>query len=192
MRDSTDFKISSLRQLKSLSSPIRQEIVDTVNALGTCSVPEIAAALNRPADGVYYHVRALRKSGLLVAAGTRQNGRHTEALVRAPTERVMRLQYAPEDPRNVAEVIRIVRGMLRGAGRDFERGFRASHAVVKGNRRNLNGSRQKAWLTPPEIEEVNRLLHRLQKIFNSARRRKGAEFCSLTFVLAPLDTANEK
>jgi hypothetical protein len=187
MKERADFRISRLRHLKSLSSPIRQEIVDTVNALGTCSVPEIAAALGRPADALYYHVRALRKSGLLVSAGKRQNNRHVEALVRPPTRRVMRLQYAPDDPGNVTEVNRIVRGMLRGAGRDFERGFQPSLATVHGKRRNLNASRQKAWLAPEELAEVNQLLGRLQQIFHSARRQNGTEFCSLTFVMAPLE-----
>lgn len=181
-----DFKISNVAQLKSLSSPIRQEIVDTVNALGICSVPEVAAALNRPADGLYYHVRALLRSGLLREAGRRRQARHSELLLRSPTKRVMRLQYVPADPRNVREVTRIARGMLRGAERDFARGFRAPHVVVRGNRRNLNASRQKAWLSHGEIREVNQLLGRLQQIFHTARRRKDAEFCSLTLVLAPL------
>jgi hypothetical protein len=41
-------------------------------------------------------------------------------------------------------------------------------------------------LTRQERAEVNQLLDRLQTIFNTSRRRANTEFCSATFVLAPL------
>ena len=47
-------------------STVRQEIVDTIEALGgDAAVADIAAHLGRPADGIYYHLRRLVDSGVL-------------------------------------------------------------------------------------------------------------------------------
>ena len=184
---SNDFKISKTAQLRAISSPIRQEILDTVNALGICSIPEIAEALDRPADSLYYHIRALLKAKLLLDAGTRRKKRHTEALVKAPTERVMRLEYKLGDVQNATAIAKIVRGMLRVAERDFATGLHHSQAQGDSDQRNLNASRQKGWLTQDELREVNEHLLRLQEIFHGAQRRDDTTFCSLTFVMAPVE-----
>ena len=55
------------------------------------------------------------------------------------------------------------------------------------DQRNLNASRQKGWLTQDELREVNEHLLRLQEIFHGAQRRDDTTFCSLTFVMAPVE-----
>ncbi len=51
-----------------LSSPVRQEVVDTLAALGgQASIAAMAEHLGRPADGLYYHMRALVESGLVTS-----------------------------------------------------------------------------------------------------------------------------
>ncbi|HET9620627.1 MAG TPA: helix-turn-helix domain-containing protein, partial [Kofleriaceae bacterium] len=53
-------KIVEPRAIAALASPVRQEILDTVEALGgTATIAELAAQLGRPADGLYYHVTVL-------------------------------------------------------------------------------------------------------------------------------------
>jgi predicted transcriptional regulator len=55
--------IAGARQIRALASPIRQDILDALTAIGPCSVSELAAAIGRPADGLYYHIRHLLKAG---------------------------------------------------------------------------------------------------------------------------------
>lgn len=179
------YEIRALHQIEALVSTVRQEIVDTVAALGTCSIAEVADALGRPADGLYYHVRALLDAGLLVDAGERETSRRPEALVRAPTRGVMRLKYAPEDSRNVAAINKVVASMLRSAERDFRAGF-DPQAVCSGRQRNLNASRQKAWLSKADVREINDLLLRLQELLSQSTPEPGRELHSLTVVMAPI------
>ena len=52
--------------IRLLASPVRQEIVDTLEALGgEASVAELAAEVGRAADGLYYHLRLLVRGGLI-------------------------------------------------------------------------------------------------------------------------------
>lgn len=182
------FDIRDLDQLVALASPVRQQIVDVVCGLGRCSIAEIAAALGRPADGLYYHVRALLDVGLLVEAGERETQRRAETLYDVPTRGIMRLVYEPEDEANAQAIKKIVAAMLRMTERDFVAGFDEA-ARVSGPERNLNASRQTAWLGRDARQEVNRLLARLQEIFSTASvpSEEDGELQSLTFVMAPLE-----
>jgi DNA-binding transcriptional ArsR family regulator len=58
--------IEDADEIALLASPTRIEIVDTLEALGSAvTVAELAAALGRPADGLYYHLRQLSDGGLI-------------------------------------------------------------------------------------------------------------------------------
>src|SRR5690349_18270302 len=87
--------VSRLDQLSALASPARLEVIDTLTRLGAVSLAELAAALGRPADGLYYHVRALEKVGLVAAAGTRVVAGRRERLVRAVASDY-RVRYATQ------------------------------------------------------------------------------------------------
>jgi DNA-binding transcriptional ArsR family regulator len=78
-----NYIIRSKRQMRALAAPTRQEIVDVLPGMGTVSVAELATALGRPADSLYYHLRILNRVGLVRSAGShRLNGRR-ETLFRA-------------------------------------------------------------------------------------------------------------
>ena len=61
--------IRTKKQVGALVSSVRQEIVDVLCQMGTVAVAELAAALGRPADAIYYHLRVLKRVGLVVHAG---------------------------------------------------------------------------------------------------------------------------
>lgn len=63
------FMITRKDQLRALESPIRQLIVDVVAGEGPRTVKGIADAIGRPAEAIHYHVRILRRVGLLVPVG---------------------------------------------------------------------------------------------------------------------------
>ena len=58
--------IAEPRQIRALASPVRQDILDAVVAIGPCTVAELAAALGKPPDAMYYHIRRLLAVRLLV------------------------------------------------------------------------------------------------------------------------------
>ena len=67
--------IRSQKQLAVLASAPRLEIVDILADAGTLSVAELAAVLERPADALYFHLRALLRAGLVRRTGFRYRGR---------------------------------------------------------------------------------------------------------------------
>lgn len=177
-------------RIRLLGSPVRQDIVDYVDAAGPSTVAEIAAALGRPADTLYYHVGLLREAGLLVVREATA-GRAVR-VVDLPGAG-LQVRYRPEDPENVAAVRDAVGTMLRSAERRFAAGLegRAGTVAVEGPRRSLWASRVRGRLTEAELEEVNGLIRRLHEVFAGGRGRGPEEgrMHEVNVVLSPLAEA---
>jgi DNA-binding transcriptional ArsR family regulator len=177
--------VRDVAQIRALRSPLRQEILDKAQALGPCSIADLARALGRPADGLYYHLRALLAAGLLRAAGERGEGRRREALFATAAEGDgLWLAYDPEDPANAEAVSGAVGGMLRLTQRTFTAAFEPG-TVVAGPARELWAARLEGWLTPDEVAEVNALLQGLRAAVGRPRA-EGRRLFALTCVLAPM------
>ena len=181
---SRPFLIRDRRQLRSLASPVRQEIVDVLCELGAVAVTELAATLNRPADALYYHLRTLVKCGLVKRAGHRLNGKRKEELFRNVSPD-LRLQYETGPSGNGREIITIVGSMLRLGTRDFARAFRHGDAKVSGAGRELWALRRTGWLTPRGVIELNRSMARLSEAVPKPRGR--GRLYAITLLLTPVD-----
>src|SRR5688572_12810722 len=101
-------RIADASTIAALASPVRQELLDTLEARGgVATVAELAEQLGRPADGLYYHIDILRRAGLFIAAprGRSRAGR-SERRYRTPTRPGVELGlvYQPREPRNAAAV----------------------------------------------------------------------------------------
>src|SRR5437879_3237751 len=104
--------ITSPSQLAALASAARQEIVDVLSRMGAVTVEELAAALGRPADSLYYHLRVLVRAGLVISVGSgRPHGRR-EARFRTVAPE-LHLQYSSADRKRVRSTSAIVSSMLR-------------------------------------------------------------------------------
>jgi DNA-binding transcriptional ArsR family regulator len=176
-------QIRDLQQIRALASPMRQAIVDTLEAMGPCSVAELAELLDTPADGLYYHLRIL-KARRLVAEATERGPACVQA-VSDPGDPPMRVRYDPASRANAAAVTRLVGSMLREALRSFRRAFRPG-AVVEGPRRSLWAGRRTAWLTGEELEEVNARIEALVG-YLAERRAWSADgrLYAFTFAVSP-------
>jgi len=178
--------IERLPQLKALVSPVRQDIVDTLQSLGTASTTDLAEQLGRPADGLYYHVRALLKAGLVVSAGNRPQGGRNEALYRtAAPEHGMKLSYEQPGRNARATLERLVASMLRTANRNFREALARPEIETEGPERELWAARGKGWVTQAELRRANALLDELGQLLAQRRSPRRDRLVSLTFVLAP-------
>lgn len=176
-------QIRDLQQIRALASPMRQAIVDTLEAMGPCSVAELADLLDTPADGLYYHLRILKARRLVADAG--EPGPTRVQAVADVADAPMRVRYDPASRANAAAVGRVVGSMLRDALRSFRRAFRPG-AVVEGPRRTLWAGRRTAWLTGEELEEVNTRIEQLIVYLAERRgRTPGGRFYSVTFAMSP-------
>lgn len=182
------YRITGPKQLACLASAVRQEIVDTVQSLGKCSIADIARSLGRPADGLYYHVRELLRVGLLLEHGVARNGRREEAIyTTADARRPMQIEYRLDDPANRKRIGKIVDGMLNTARQDFAAGAESGHATVGGKRRNLWAARNKGWLNADELAQVNELLQRLAELLSRPKSPDRRKLHVLTWIIAPVD-----
>jgi DNA-binding transcriptional ArsR family regulator len=172
-------------EVRVLASPVRQEIVDTIEALGgEASVAAIAAHLGRPSDGLYYHLRHLERSGLVDELPDAGAGRRYRTAVRTGAR--LRLKYRPGRTANATAVERVASGMLRTAQRDFAAAIRDPSVQVDGPTRALWASRTKGWVSEAGRVELNRLLERALALLGRGSRPRGARLMSLTWVIAPV------
>lgn len=166
--------IRNATQIAALASPLRITLVDTLEAIGPCSIADLARAVGARPDALYYHLGILEKSGIVGRDG---------AIVRTKVE--LTLAYAADDQRNVAAITRVASSILRGALRAFRRAFK-SGVRTSGRRRELWAAQRTARLSASELEKVNRLLNELMDTFGGARKGEAGErLYSITFVLAP-------
>jgi len=177
--------VESAEEIALLASPARIEIVDTLEALGgAVSVAELAAALGRPADGLYYHLRQLADGGL-VEEEVAADGRRYRTRARAGKR--LRLRYKPGKTDNARAVRSVAASMARVAERDFARALADPDTVVEGARRELWASRGKGWVGAAELAEINRLLGCLMELLQQPRAPARNRLIALSWVLAPVD-----
>lgn len=178
------YRIKRPDQIAALESAVRQEIVDTIQAAGPRSAPEISALMGRPADALYYHLKRLVGVGLLVIRATRRTGRRDEAVYDLAGHPLV-LDYPVRARGREHPLARLVRSMLRTGERDFQAAVGTDQARPDGDRRNLWAGRRHAWLSARDLERVNGLVDQLVSIMTRARKPTQGELCTLTLVLAP-------
>ena len=190
MTRKSKFYIHSVKQIRSLRTPARQEIVDAIATLGRCSASELAKNLGKPADGLYYHLRILVKAGLIVVTGKRRTTRRDEVLYELPVKaRDYRIRYDPHDSANVRAVNQVVKSMTAIAARDFSGGLVPGLAKCNGKDRNIWAARTVGWLSDEERKEVTALLARIHLLTQQPKTPNRQVLQAFTFVWAPVHPA---
>ena len=184
---SRPFLVTSARQLQVIASPGREEIVDVVALIGPCSITELAAALGRSRNSLYYHIRALRDCGLLVETLRSGEGKKATAYY-DPPGRPFAVHFDLSTKQRKSAVVALARARIRSAARGFERACRPGAVQIDGPHRNLWATRLKGWLSNEELKEANELFARLIHLIGrsgreSVQAKRSYEF---TFVLAPI------
>jgi len=180
-RSAGSFVIARPAQIGVFASAARQEIVDTLDALGgEASAPELAAQLGRPVDGLYYHLKLLVRAGLVRELADGGKGRRYWIAPRP------RLRYRTGRTSSARAVARVTTSLLSIAGRDFAAAVANAETVVSGPRRELWGARIKGWVGDAELLEINRALHRLAEMVRRGRDPRRRRLISLVWVLAPI------
>jgi len=175
--------ISGRAQLKVLVSPLRQELLDLLVRTGPASAADLGGLLRRPADGLYYHLRALERAGLVSKESGRAGAGRKEALFRA-VHREPALRHDTSPGGNSPAVAAIVASMLRLGARDFRRASALAGVRTEGPRRDLWALRVTGWLSPGQLADVNARIHALRDAV--ARPRSKADLYGITILLTPL------
>ena len=179
--------VRGAEQIALLASPVRQDLVDTLEALGgEADVAAVATQLGRPADGLYYHFDLLAKAGLLQRVDTDGARRYRIGQGRGAP---LKLDYG-SDAESREAVGRVVDKLLQAARRDFHAALDDPGTVKEGPERELWAGRNKGWVNRRDLAEANRLLSRLQQLLQGPRRPGRDRLLSLSFVIAPLPAAS--
>ena len=184
MRRQLRSPITRKPQLSALASPARQEILDVLSRTGPATAADLGRLLGRPSDGLYYHLRSLESVGLVAQDGARLHRGRREALYQT-VHAEPSLRHLPTPRGNTPAVTAIVAAMLRLGIRDFRRAA-AEHSVeTRGPRREIWALRATGWLSPGDLEVVNRRIVALRSAV--ARRSPDARLFGITILLTPLD-----
>lgn len=186
-RKSETYWVLQRKQLRSLVSQRRLEIIDRLVAAGPLSAKDLARLVGAQPSALYHHLRQLMEVGLVVEAGYRVVRRRREVLymTRAPRIRLFR---ALRDPNNAREMTKITATMTRQMSRDFRRGIKSPAARPSGTLQNLGFMRLLASPSPATLRRINQYLAEIgELLFTSTDARY--EPLSLAWIMAPVQRA---
>lgn len=184
--------ISTRKAAKAIASPVRQELLDCIEAIGPCTIAQAAQHVGRAPDSLYFHTRSLERVGLLVRVKTpkRAKGTTREPAMYDVYTRPMSLAY--RKPIQPTDLTAIASGMLRLAQRDIKSALASpKHAEalqLEGPERQLWFARAKGWLLPQDLIKLNELLSQALALVRSRKPTTGAQSLSLVFAFAPSAT----
>lgn len=174
--------IRTAAQIRALASPLRQEILDTLDAEGPCSIAQLAEHLGRAADTLYFHVKHLLRTRLLVEKERKQLGRHVFAIY----DLVARPLRIDRRKASRTDMLRVAGGILRLALRDYDRGFDHANAEFEGTSRNHWVARAQGYLDAAGIAELNERMESLLEFVRSAPPRPGSSPIAFAFAFTPI------
>jgi DNA-binding transcriptional ArsR family regulator len=178
--------IADPAQIRVLSSGVRQEIVDTLAALGgEAAVGDLADQLGRPADGLYYHLRLLARHGLIEEMGM-QGRKERRYRLAGQGSAPLRLAYRKGEDNNLPALAGFAQSLLQVAGRDFQQALDEDEAALEGPRRELWTARNKGWVSGEDLEEINRLIERINELVSQPSSPLRRRLMTFSFVLAPV------
>ena len=130
------------RQLETIASPRRQDMLARLAACGPLSIRELAEQVGARPTALYHHLEKLLDVGLVVEAGSRLRNRRRETLYETVAQRLvsdqrLRLSRAHRDPKHAEAVADIVSAQTRQLARDFRGGQISAARADDGDERNL-------------------------------------------------------
>lgn len=135
------------------------------------AVSDLAAALDRPADGLYHHIRRLLETGIVVEAGVRATPRHPETLYRLAAPRLRFDTHAgdgaaPDGP------LGLMRTVVKAGERSMAAAMRSGMVRFDEPGRNACVRFDAAHLSAEEAARVVSLVGEVQRVLDEARRRQ--------------------
>jgi|GEM_PF-2000804 len=148
--------ITRTSQLKALRTPIRQQIIMTMEQLETCSVNELAPCVGLAPESLYYHIGKLKEAGLVRVNHRRRSGKRMESVYELAAPRIV------VDPNNRSK------GFLNALGDTYATLLRA---VERNLKRALVHDKQRKT-GPREATDVRQLNIRLKRNSLAPVRKK--------------------
>jgi hypothetical protein len=169
-----------------LVSPVRAEIIEALRLMGPCSLAEIGAASNRPADALYKHLELLQQAGFVVEAGFRKGARNVEQLFDVVADDFM-IDF--NDGTGAAEnkaIVTTAHSFLKALGRAVRDSAAARQLEFHPARRNISINYELSWLTPEDFQEVRALAGRIKQLMDEGKKKRQGRLYMSLFVATPV------
>jgi DNA-binding Lrp family transcriptional regulator len=178
--------VATRPQWAAISSAVRIELWEALRSNGPCSVRELAEQMERPADGLYHHLRKLVRAGLVVETGVRPAaGTQTEAVFDVAGQDI-RFDSDPHDRRRRGWFGKLFHTLMRCATQTMQAALDSGDATLAGPQKQFTIRWDVSWLTPQDVREVLKHQAAIQAILERGRgRREGRLFAVMTY-LVPL------
>ena len=170
--------LQSSEHWEAISSPTRFEILEQMRSAAPCSVAELARQMDRPADGLYHHLRILLDSGLVREIGQRPVGKQIEAIYDLAYDELI-FEIDARTGRNVPEMQRLAGALLRLCGRVFDAAIAGEAEVARGPDQNAWCRLDTTWVTDEALAELNAHLEAIHRISVEGNRRGGGQLITI-------------
>lgn len=174
-------------QVLALKSRLRGRICDVVYSLGSATAHQIADWLDVPASTLYEHLSALEDAGLLRAGEPVRTTKNFARTYEAPASS-LKITHSAEKQETRAAISEVVSSQLRLAGREFEESLVSDELPAGTDRDRLDSGSTVGWLSDADVEEVNRLLDRVMRIYTGSGPSEERQLHAITWVTRPAST----
>jgi len=179
-------QITNPRSWAVVIAPVRLEVVEAMRMIAPCSIADIAAALDRPADALYRHIDKLRRAGIVVDAGSRRTGRRTEQVFDLAADD-FRPAFKEIAPRAANKAYNdTIQSILKIASRSARDSAAANQLVGLGDERNLIGKIEHAWLSHEEFLAVRAMMMGIKEFMDSRKGRREGRLYLAALVALPV------
>jgi len=169
-----------------LTAPVRLEIVEAMRMIAPCSIADVAAALDRPADALYRHVEKLKRAGLVVDAGERSSGRRTERVFDLIADD-FRVGFRNTTLRTANRAYNdTIQSILKIASRTARDAANAGALEAMGDDRNIVGKVEHAWLTREEFHAVRAMMMGMKEYIDARKGRRDGRLYLAAFLALPV------
>jgi DNA-binding transcriptional ArsR family regulator len=168
-----------------LTSHARLELIEFLHPLGPCSARELAFHVDRPADGLYHHLKLLEAAGLVAQVGFRKGDRQPEALFDLTADRFL-FDADFNTGRNVHLYTKVAAIVMRFTDRLLIQAVSAGGLQIEGPHKSLWSRAETSWLTDDDLARVNTHLNAIAQIMNDGRTKRQGRLFSLSLFMFPL------
>ncbi len=180
-------RIATVKAWEAVLSPVRREIVESMQELGPCSIADVARATGRPADGLYRHVAILVKCGFLVEAGSRAGRRNAERLFDAAANDFTAPHVRRGGPASERDmIVRTADALARSTVRSMRGSAAAGRLHCEDDARNFTVVHFVSWLTPERFEEFRELASRMRRVLERGRRERRGDLYEVLALASPV------
>lgn len=185
MAKEPEFLVSTVGQMEALASPVRHQIHLAMEMLGECSVNELAERMGRVPETLYYHIRRLKKVGIVEQVGRRAGAGREEAIYQLNAKR-LRVDPSQTSPRFLRAMAKGCGSLLRFAQRSFDRALEAGADRRASPKRSLRIDQATVRLSAGNLAELNKRLNSVQSFLDDADEPSEQKMYVITLATAPL------